>query len=406
MPETLDPRDAIRRITTFGLSDVTEEEPFTVADDQMPDLWNGIRNERLGGLAVAALDAGALELPDEGRAELFQRHREDMVRCLALEQTLLGLARAFEDAGVDFVVLKGPAIAHAVYPNPSWRPFIDIDLLVRTRAWRKACAVLEARGCVRRLPEPRPGFDERFGKAAVHVTPDGHQVDLHRTLVIGPYGLWMQPDDLFGRTATFPLAGRQLRRLDDTGLLLHACVHAALGQRVPFGQQLRDVSQVVAAGSIDVPSLEDWANRWRLGPVVRRAFELEARAIGSAWPTSLRGVLERPGAARDQRLVDAYSTDRRRRGGTAVATLRAIPDLRGRLAYVAALAFPRREFLTRRAEGSAPESRLGRLGVPFKWILPARALRSSRGMGRRTGVRLKAAASHRDRSLPDRQEIR
>ncbi len=250
MTELLEPRDALREIAMFGVPDGGQAAPFTVADDRWLDLWNGLRNERLGGLAVAALDAGALELPEERREQLIRRHREDMVRCLALEQTLLGLSDEFDDAGVEFIVLKGPALAHTMYPDPSWRPFNDIDLLVRTRDWREACQVLEAGGCVRRLPEPRPGFDVRFGKAAVHVTPEGHEIDLHRTLVVGPYGLWMEPDELFNRTVGFRLADRSLRRLDDKGLLLHACVHAALGQRAPFAQQLRDVRQAEAVGSI------------------------------------------------------------------------------------------------------------------------------------------------------------
>jgi hypothetical protein len=368
MTRPLEPREAIARIVTFGLPDAEDDQPFTVYDEGWIDLWNGLRNERLGGLAVAALDAGALELPEPRRAKLVERHREELVRCLALEQTLLNLAVAFEDAGVEFIVLKGPALAHTVYPNPSWRPFIDIDLLVRTRDWGTACRVLEARGYSRRLPEPRPGFDVRFGKAAVHVTPEGYEVDLHRTLVVGPYGLWMQPDELFDRTEKFELAGRLLRRLDDTGLLFHACVHAALGQQTPFGQQLRDVRQVAAAGSIDVSTLEDWAERWHLRPVFRIAFEHETSAMGTTLPTWLRTVVRRRDGRQDRRLLDAYATDRRSRGGTAVATFRAIPGIRSRVDYAIALAFPRNEFLERRAGGEAPYGRFHRLRVPIRWI--------------------------------------
>jgi hypothetical protein len=367
MTESLDPTRAIQRIATIGLPDV-DGGPFTVSDDRWRDLWNGLRTERLGGLAVAALDAGALRLPEERATEIVGRHREDMVRCLMLEQTLFELADAFDRAGVDLVVLKGPALAHSVYPDPSWRPFFDIDLLVRTSDWRAACRILEDRNISRRLPEPRPGFDERFGKAAVHVTRGGLEVDLHRTLVVGPYGLWMRPDELFARTAIFRLGGRPLRRLDDTGLLMHACVHAALGQQAPFAQQLRDVRQVMAAGTIDVPTLEDWADRWHLGPVVRRAFELDAEGTPAAWPTWLRPLMERRVSERDRGLLSAYASERRSRGGTAVATLRAIPGLRSRLAYGRALAFPDREFLRRRGGSGGAKGRLARLTVPLRWL--------------------------------------
>jgi hypothetical protein len=379
MTESIEPREAIARIATFGVPGVGYAGPFTVSDDRWPDLWNGLRNERLGGLAVAALDAGPLDLSDEHRDQIVQRHRQDMVRCLGLEQTLLNLAEVFQEARIEFVVLKGPALAHSVYPDASWRPFIDIDLLVRTRDWKAACHVLQARGCTRRLPEPRPGFDVRFGKAAVHVTPEGHEVDLHRTLVIGPYGLWMQPDELFDRTEEFELAGRLLSRLNDTGLLLHACVHAALGQQAPFGQQLRDVRQVVAAGSIDVQAFEEWVDRWRLAPVVRRAFELEAAETGMAWPTWLRPLFESRGRGRDRRLLDAYATERRSRGGIALATLRAVPGIRSRLEYVRALVYPRSEFMSQRTQVGT-YGRLRRLTVPLGWIKRASSFRCSRSM--------------------------
>ena len=202
----------------------------------------------------------------------------------------------------------------------------------------------------------------------MHVTPEGHEIDLHPALVVGPDGLWMEPDELFHRTVGFRLADRSLRRLDDTGPLLHACVHAALGQRAPFAQQLRDVRQAEAVGSIEVDAFEDVVGRWRLGPVVSRAFELEAIATGLASPKSLQGVVNHRPSERDHRLLEAYASGRRGRGGTALAALHAISGVRDRLDYAIALAFPRREFLEQRS-GAALRGRLNRLGVPIGWIL-------------------------------------
>src|SRR5437879_3101885 len=81
-------------------------------------------------------------------------------------------------------------------------------------------------GFTRPRPEPRPGFSERFGKAATHRGVDGLELDLHRTLVVGPFGLWLEPDELFEHAILFHLWGRELRRLDDTALVLHACLNA------------------------------------------------------------------------------------------------------------------------------------------------------------------------------------
>ena len=63
----------------------------------------------------------------------------------------------------------------------------------------------------------------------------------------------------------------------------------------------------------------------------------------------------------------AYVTERRRAGGTALATLMAIPGIRGKLAYARHLLFPSTEFLAARAPGGRP-SRLRRLLVPLRWL--------------------------------------
>jgi hypothetical protein len=47
----------------------------------------------------------------------------------AVEATLAGLT----GAGLDPIVLKGPALAHLIYPEPALRTFGDLDLLVRER---------------------------------------------------------------------------------------------------------------------------------------------------------------------------------------------------------------------------------------------------------------------------------
>src|SRR6185295_18812816 len=151
---------------------------------------------------------------------------------------------ALRDAGIGSVVLKGPAVAHVAYPDPSWRPFGDIDVLVPAGRFDDACDVLAALGYHRSFVDPRTGFAARFGKGAAHVGADGLEVDLHRLLADGPFGFWVDHDVILGATAAFELAGRRLARLDDSAILLHACLHAVLGGRNPTLLQLRDVAQL------------------------------------------------------------------------------------------------------------------------------------------------------------------
>jgi hypothetical protein len=357
-----------RWVAGFGLASDGETLPVSVSDQSWSPAFAYLNAQRLTGLAVAAAEAGALSLTESQEEELLRGHRDAMVWVLGIERSLLSLRATFEASGVEFVVLKGPTFAHGPYPDPSWRPFADLDLLVRGRDWRRACEVLEAEGYHRDLPEPRRGFDERFGKAATHTGPGGLQVDLHRTLVLGPFGLWLDPDGLFDRAERFELAGRTLLRLNDTALLLHAAMHASLGWRPPFLLSVRDVAQVAESGAVDWEEARVLARRWRLAAVVRHAFGAGVEMLGIHPPEEAAGLLALSPRRREVRALEAYTTERRGRGGMALSTIGAIHGPRAKLAYVWGLIFPDRRFLTARMGGGERSSYRGRWKVAFRWL--------------------------------------
>jgi hypothetical protein len=352
----------------FELDRVDPPEPVAVTDQDWDETLGALVAERLTGLAVAAAEAGALELTaDQGKA-LVGAHRQRMVWALGLETTLLDLAAAFQEAGIEMVVLKGPAVAHTAYPDASWRPFVDLDLLVRASDWRGVLALFEGLGFRRRLPEPRIGFDERFGKAATHVTPNGEEIDLHRTLALGPFGLWMDPEELFDHTAEFDLGDQRLPRLDDTGLLAHACIHAALGMRRAHAISIRDVPQTAGLGGVDWDRTADWARRWKLAAVFRRASALASEIAGAAWPEEGRAALARKPGRGELRALRAYTTERRFGGGLALGTMAAIPGVRAKAAYAGSMLWPSRSFMAERNGRGGTGSHARRLAVPLRWM--------------------------------------
>jgi hypothetical protein len=351
----------VRLIAAAGLRE--EAEPVGIVPDRWPLVLSGLDFHRLTGIAVAACESGSLELTDDQVEELLSHHRTAMLGVLAIEQRLLRLAEAFDDAGIRAVVLKGPAVAHAVYTDPSMRPFGDLDLLVSTQDWPHACDVLRTGGYHRDLPEPRRGFDERFGKAATHSDPSGLQVDLHRTLVLGPFGLWLDPSELLRHTEPFELAGRRLERLDRTGLLVNAALHAGLGASPPLLLPLRDVAQTWSHPRVDWDRLGEWATRWHLRAALGVAFEAAARELGAEPPAPARRIAEEPKEPAERRAMRAY-TDRRRAGGMALAATRAIPGVRAKATYLLELLLPSREFIRARANGSY----LSRWRVPVRWM--------------------------------------
>jgi hypothetical protein len=352
----------VGRVAGFGLPG-HGGPPLEILPEAWPRFLLAVSAERMTGVATAAAESGWLGLSTDQAHELLQWHRDAMHWALLVERKALGLTAAFEEEGIDVIVLKGASLAHTIYPDPSWRAFADLDLMVRTQDWERACELLQGLGLDRRLPEPRPSFDVRFGKAAVHTNGDGVEVDLHRTLVLGPFGLWMQPDELFARTVEFALGGRALRRLDDTSQFLHACVHALLGRNPPLLMPLRDVAQVAHGGDVDWLGVGDLSKRWRLHAVIQKAVATASATLGVELPEPAWRISTVAPTRRERRLLESYEEGGRDRGGPALSTLWAIPGVRGKAAYVRALLFPDQAFLA--ARGSRP---LRRLLVPLRWV--------------------------------------
>lgn len=229
------------------------------------------------------------------------------------------------------------------------------------------CTILEALGYRRGLPEPRRGFDQRFGKAAEFRRPGGIEVDLHRTLVVGPFGLWLEPEILFEAATELPLWDRTLKRLDDSLLQLHACVHASLGWWPPLKMPVRDVAQVAHFAQVDWEALADRAARWKLRAVVRHALETASATLDVELPPGTKKLVAYTPSRKEHRALQVYVTDRRKRGGTAVSTLRAIPGLRAKAEFIRALILPSQEFLA--ARSSSTRSYWRRWAIPVRWAL-------------------------------------
>ena len=366
------PQAIARRVAAFALPGRTTREvpgePIVVREIDWPAVLANLEFHRLTGLAVAARAEDALQLPPGAEDELELSHRRAMAWALAVERTTVRVTASLTEEAIPGIVLKGPAFAHGFYPDPSWRPFGDLDLLVRGDDLTRAGTVLEDLGFARTLPEPRDGFDRRFGTGAIYRTAGGIEIDLHRTLVTGPFGLWIRPDELFDLTEELALGGRSLRRLDATAAFLHACVHAALGALPPMLMPLRDVVQIAETGRPDWDRVRALASAWHLGPVVGHALTLATDMLGAASPADAAPLLENGWPRRERRALLAYTTERQRRGGRAVATMKAIPGVRAKIAYVRALGLPDKRFLAAR-QATEHGSYTRRWATPFRWLL-------------------------------------
>ena len=326
------------------------------------DLLVVVRRQRVEGPLAFAIEAGRCAATDEQREEAFAAHRAVMALDLLLERELVELTGPFAAAGVPMRVLKGPASAHLDELDPAWRAFGDLDLLVRASDLATVEELLTARGGRRRYGEPAPGFDRRFSKGLSFTFERNCEIDVHRTLASGAFGLTIDLDALFDRTTTFRLGRTELVALDRTGRCLHACYHAVLGGPEPRLNALRDLVHTAPADRTDLDELLARARAWRAEAVVALAVDTGCRHLGWTPPAGLHAWARghRP-TRRERWWLAAYVGPDRSYAAQMLVGLDAVPGLRDKVAYAWANASP------------AP----GPGVVPGRWRRGARSLAKS-----------------------------
>jgi hypothetical protein len=340
--------DALRAVAAHDLEDAPSIGS-PLAD--WPAFVAAIVEERLTGLALAAVARGTIEVDEAQHAALVAVHEEQMALDLRVERLMVETVRLLADARIELRILKGPALARRVYPDPSWRSFGDCDVLVRAEDLGRVMARLRPLAR-RRFDAPRSRFDARFVKAVCLETDDGMQIDVHRTLAPGPYGVRIPNARLFTDVPEIVAVGGEpvpcLPRALDA---VHACVHAALGDVQPRLNTLRDLAQLFASGAV-AEDVAAFAEELRCGAVAQRAVQLVREHLGVELPATFVEWAEsyRP-TRRDLRELASYRSREGRYPAQAAATFWALPRLRDRVAYATALTLPSRSYLSGRDGG-------------------------------------------------------
>jgi hypothetical protein len=343
--------ELLRQVSAFGLPG----QPERLCDEPPEEaVWSSLvgrcRAQRVPGLLLAAIDAGALPVTDEQRDQAEEVHLGSMASVLRLERRLLEVAEALEGAGLAMVALKGSALAHLAYPDPSWRFFGDVDVLVRSDQLAAALETLTAAfDAVRQVPEVRPGYDRRFAKSVTLRSADGLELDVHRNLVFGTFGFAIDRDELFATARTFEVGGRRIAALGPEAMLLHACYHAGLGDPTPRMNSVRDVAQLLLTGDHDPDRVLALAERWGSVAVLQRGITLcrELLGIEVAGPLADATAAYRP-TARETRAIDSYVGVNRSHSAKMLASLPFIEGLGAKAAFVGVTVLPSRGFLQQR----------------------------------------------------------
>ncbi|MHB1740830.1 MAG: nucleotidyltransferase family protein, partial [Actinomycetes bacterium] len=351
-----DPRELRTLAATVGLLGCTLDAPREpLEESDFAALLQACAEDRITGLLLESIETGRIPATDDQRQDSLEAHSAAMASCLRLDGFLVATHRLLVDAGITHRVLKGAAAAHLDYPDPSLRSYGDVDLLVRGTDIDATVAALTHGGLTRCQPELRPGYDRRFGKGTTLVSPEGLELDLHRTFVSGPYAVLVSEADLWADTDTFVLGGHAVQALAREARLLHACFHATVGtgQGPARLSTVRDIVQLTLDPDLDPRATLEMAGRWRAEAVVAHAVRVAWTTLQVADETTLSSWARRYAPdAWSARTLEVYRSGHSADAPGAWATLRTLAGWRERAGFLAAHLAPLSDAQGRSRHGS------------------------------------------------------
>lgn len=340
----------MRAVAASGLSEPGDHLPGEpLSTESFHRLVAGLEAGRLQGHLAFAVEYDLLPVTDEQREIVSVCHARAMAACLRLEELLVLVVEEFGAAGIDHRVLKGSAAAHLDYADSAERCYGDVDLLVRSSQFDEAIAVLGDLGHRRRFPQPRPGFDRRFTKSVTMTNRFGLEVDLHRTLAEGPFGMRVDLARLWATSEEFSVGGRRLHALARDERLLHACYHAALGDPDPRLVALRDIATMLERADPErIRRVLAIADEWRGSAVVARAIRLTTERLAVKGDALTLWATEYVPSRRDRLALSVYIGSRGSYAMRAAAAVGAVPGVRAKLVYLRALVLPESAYVRAR----------------------------------------------------------
>jgi hypothetical protein len=198
------------------------------------------------------------DVPEDVRGVLLASRQASSLHHLLLTGALGEIGRAFDDADLSWVVMKGPAVAALLYPEVTDRSYSDLDLLVDRRDYPTAMRILEELGYQHdihnwALAEEVLAGQVGMANGAVHV-------DLHWHLHYSrqdrrQYAFDVQ--SMISRRRTVVLSGVTAPTLDPVDTLLTLAFHAARSD----GHRLLWFKDVERSLAVEAPDLDEVARR-------------------------------------------------------------------------------------------------------------------------------------------------
>lgn len=291
---------------------------------------------------------------EQALADAYYAHAyRNAVLFAELEAALHALTRA----GIPVIVLKGAALASAVYQHAAVRPLRDLDLLVHPEDAPACLQLLAQLGYTPEGAESRPGAQLAY-ENEVQVRKLGvveTAVEVHWSLLDAPYYQRVLALDWFWETAR-PVSVRTASALmfGPEAQLLHLCAHRLLHHSPGYAGQLlwlHDIGELLTCyrDQLDWRSVLEHATRYDLVfPLTHTLLTLK-REWRMAFPEEIEAeLLHLVPSSKEMQLFDTLTRGRASVGRRFWSDLSQMGGWRRRLGFIAANIFPSRAYMQER----------------------------------------------------------
>lgn len=241
---------------------------------------------RLAGVVLRGL-GGVDGVDPEVRARLTEMQGSAQFWQLLYVGALAEVAREFDDAGLTWVVMKGPVLAAHYYADPGDRGYGDLDLLVARRDFPAAVRILERMGYRHEIHNW--ALAEEMMAGEISMSTDLLSIDLHWHLHYSdssrrPYDL--SPEEMMARRRQISLGPMSAPTFDPVDTLLSLCFHAARsdGHRLIW---FKDLERVLVIDEPDLDRLVGRAASLRIGPPVGIMLTRAKALVGAPVPDAV-----------------------------------------------------------------------------------------------------------------------
>jgi hypothetical protein len=241
-------------------------------------------------------------LPGDVAARWEQIYQQATVDVAATDWEIEHVLQSLTQAGVDFVWMKGGALAYAVYPNPATRGRGDLDLWIQPGQAALATSVLNALGYALHNKEDRPealvtlvGGELQFFKRGSRI----ELIELQWPVLRGEWVRHTTAGDqaaIWERRASVAVGDHTFSAMALEDTLIHLCLHQAIHHQfsAPWLRNLLDIHLLAGSHALDWSQVTARAAAWRLATVVWTVLSVAQRLMGTKAPDEVLDALAPP----------------------------------------------------------------------------------------------------------------